>query len=326
MPIAIPRKSQPIEEQIEEEEIDLAISTPLSEFTNTDGNYRINSQMSTWNENETGGAMGIHTYAFSGLKYKLDILGGSNPLTLTAGANVEIKDDGYEKNIEGNSWDSWFSSVESFDPSAQDFAVSWLVESTEGTIREMVGLDGAPSANASYSSIEYAIYQVNGTFYSYVYEKGRSIITGAGSVALNAGDRLGIKCIDGIITYYIQSGQLITDIYTSKTKATSPLYLKAALNRGDGSSGEAVVTNCKYHDSLTSGNVTARIAGLATEMISEMDKDALVDIGIYPADGTSYSDFNFTRPVTQKFPAGLSLNYSHYYSVNEAQDVNTVTM
>ena len=59
-----------------------------------------------------------------------------------------------------------------FDPLTENFAVSWLVESITGTIREMGGLDDIAQQNNFYSSIAYAVYQVNNYFYSYVYEKG----------------------------------------------------------------------------------------------------------------------------------------------------------
>lgn len=310
----------------EEEVIDMAVSIPLSTFTTDGENHTIDSQLSTWNGNETGGAMGIHTYNFSGIRNDLDILANSTPLTLVAGANVEPVGDGFEKSSLANTWDSWFSSQESFDPAVQDFAISWAVESTTGTIREMIGLDSQPSANASYTSIEFAAYQVNGNFYSYVYEKGSSIITGAGDVAVNVGDRIGIKCIDGVVTYFIQSGSLITDIYTSKEKATSPMFLKAALNRGKTSSGAAVVTDCASHTGVVSRSVSTSVSGLATEIISDSDKDNLSELGFIPSLGSTYSMFKFSRPTSQKFPSGLDINYSHFYYVSEAQDVQTITL
>lgn len=307
----------------EVEEMPLAI--PLSTFSTDGTNHRIDAQASTWNDSDSGGSLGRHTYLFSGLKHKLDMNAGSDNLTLIAGANATLNSDGGEKSIVGGSWNSYFYSQESFDPST-DFAITWDVTSTAGTIRQMIGLDDAPTANASYSSIDFAIYQVNATFYYVVYEKGRSQVTGKGSVTVADTDEFGIRCEEGMVTYFIQSGSTITDIYTSLNKATKPLFFKAAMNRGTDLSGHSVVSGCKSYTGTTAETVATRISGLATETINDDDANSLLTLGILPAANTTYSDFNFTRPVSTRFPAGLNLNYNHTYSVNETQDIQSVTL
>lgn len=310
----------------EDEDEFMPLAVPKSVFTTDADKYNINSTTSTWNDNVTGGAIGLHSYIFTGKKEELDITSESLPLTLIAGNNVEVNNDGYQKNVAGGSWNSSFYSQESFNPNDQDFAISWLVESTSGTIREMCGLAANPSINDSYSSIDYAVYQVNATFYYVVYESGRSSVTGSGSVAVAVGDRIGIKVIDNKVTYYIQKGDEITDIYTSLKDAKAPLFFKAALNRGTDLSGHSVVTNCQYHTNTKTVIKTTDISGLANESITSDDADRLAKLGIIPEEGTLYSNINFTKPVSTRFPSNTELTYNHIYSVNDAQDIQTVTI
>lgn len=310
----------------ESEDEFMPLAVPKSVFSETNGNYSLNSTSSTWNDNVTGGAVGRHDYIFTAEKQELDISSESLPLTLIAKDNVQASGDGFAKTSTGAVWNSSFHSEESFDPNEQDFAISWLVEATGGTIREMCGLCSNPDSSNSYSILDYAVYQVNNTFYTVVYQKGKSQSTGKGSVRVNVGDRIGIKVIDNTVTYFIQSGDEFTDIYTSLIKATKPLHFKAALNRGPELSGASVVTGCQYHANTVTALKTVSISGLATESISEDDAYRLSKIGITPAEETLYSNINFTRQASTRFPANSSITYNHTYSVNDAQDIQTITI
>jgi len=91
----------------------------------------------------------------------------------------------------------------------------------------MIGLNSDPTSNASYSSIDYAIYLV-GNKQVYIYENGSSKGYKTGYVS---GDqfKINVDC-DGKVTYY-KNGALI---YTSATTANSTLYLDSSFYNSPG--------------------------------------------------------------------------------------------
>ena len=60
-------------------------------------------------------------------------------------------------------------------------------------------------------------------------------------------ERLGIKVINQIVTYFVLRGSTVYDIYTSNSKATTPLQFKGAFNRGNTSSGASRMGGVAIH-------------------------------------------------------------------------------
>ncbi len=85
----------------------------------------------------------------------------------------------------------------------------------------MIGLDNNPAANASYTTIDYALY-LAGNSWIHIYENGSNK---GSKTTYVSGDRfkIDIDC-DGTVTY-LRNG---TVIYTSATKATNTLYLDSS--------------------------------------------------------------------------------------------------
>lgn len=288
----------------------------------------IDARQSTTNGNVTGAVSGKHGYIFQGQFNKPKLAGATTPITLNAGTNVTITGDEVIKNITGNSWNSSFYSTETFDPLVENFAISWLVESVDGTIREMGGLDDNATANNSYNSIEYAIYQVNNYFYSRVYEKGASIIIpNYTTFYLQIGDRLGIKVIDQIVTYFVLRGSTVYDIYTSNSKATTPLQFKGAFNRGNTSSGASRMGGVAIHTETEIDNFKVNIVGSASDVVSDEDKELLSkEAGIELLTSATYSKLELTRKDTDVFKNGgvpYEIEVTHEYRSLANQTINT---
>lgn len=277
----------------------------------------------------SGAFQGRHRYEIAGQVNTVDLLGETTPIAIIAGANVTVNGVEVEKSNTGNSWNSSFYSTLAFDPNVEDFAVSWLIEETTGTIREMAGLDDSPSQNNSYSSIEYAVYQVNGYFYSRVYEGGTAIlIPGYSTFYFQMGDRVGVKCIDGFVTYFVIRAGVETKIYTSTKRATVPLYFKGAFNRGDGSSGHSNIGSVKWHTAKKTVGKTVHVEGGAADLVSDADTEKLAQIGMDVQSGATYGVLTFARNASSKFDdAGtpFDLAVSHAYLASFAETSLTAT-
>lgn len=297
---------------------------------------RIDSRASKFQGIATGSTGGIHKYNFVTEANTVDLLGATTPATILLGTNVTLlAPDSYEKSITGNTWNSYIYSQESFDPTTTDFAVSWLVENVgldgddgvTGTIREMGGLDNNPTQNGSYSSIEFAIYQVNNYFYSRVYEGGAAIIIpNYTTFYFQIGDRMGVKCIDGVVSYFVIRGTTETVIYTSLKKATEPLFFKAAFNRGDGSSGHSELGGVVFHVAQKKVIHSVEILGESTADITDEDKEKLKTVGIENVNG-KYSDILFDRSNGSRFNNSgtpYNLDYSHSYFGVVPQDLKII--
>lgn len=304
-------------------------SVPMSTVKSQSGVYSFDSRASTFNTLESGGVSGVHHYNISSIKNTVDVLADSTPIQIVAGSNVTVNNDVVVKSLEGNSWNAAFYSTQAFDPVMQDFAISWKIESVDGTIREMGGLDDNPSQNSSYTSIEYAMYQVNGYLYSRVYESGAAIeIPNYSNINLTIGDRLGMRVVSQEVTYFIQKGSEIIDVYTSTKKATAPMYFKAALNRGAGSSGAASVEDVRWHTEQMPSAISTFIKGQSTDIISDTDKDILSEkTGIDIQEGSTYALIYFKRSSSDRFSDGTnpySIDVTHSYYGVDGQDIKTI--
>jgi len=92
----------------------------------------------------------------------------------------------------------------------------------------MIGLSTNPSANASYTNLNYAIYMVSNSRIQ-IRENGASLGYVDGYAA---GDRLGINvdCLGNVT--YLRNGNVI---YSSSTRAVNSLYFDSSLHAVDGS-------------------------------------------------------------------------------------------
>lgn len=285
----------------------------------------ISGQSSTINGNKTGSTTGSHFYNLSGYKRSIKI-DESTPLTINIGNNVQlVNDNDYEKTDDKNTWSGSIYSDEYFDPFVEDFAVSVLVEEISGTVREMIGLDDAPEIKDSYTTMEYAIYQVNSSFYYTVYEDGFGIPTGAGNITLKVGDRIGIKCIDQKIYYFILSGGVETIVYEStKPPKSNKLFFKAALNREPGSSGHSVISEPAFHKTPILKYFNTNLLGASSEIVSSEDiKKVELATGLLIDESSTYSKLILRRIQSEKYNE-LPIQVIHnYYGVTD-QTINTI--
>ena len=300
----------------EEESTETIGSQSVVVSTYHNGLARLDARASSHNGVETGGAQGRHAWLFSTEYDSVDVLGERSAIDIVANANVTVNDVEVEKSNTGNSWNSSFYSAQSFNPIIEDFAVSWLVEDVTGTIREMGGLDDKPDQNNSYTSIDYAVYQVNNYFYSRVYEKGiQAAIPNYSNFYFQVGDRIGIKCVNRIISYFVIRNGAEIIIYTSKEKASVPLFFKAAFNRGAGSSGHSNIGNVEWHTAKVHSSYTVKIEGYANEVVSNEDIERLRNVGIDINIGATYCDLQWSKLSIEKFggPNPFPLDYTHSY-------------
>lgn len=272
--------------------------------------------------NASGATMGIHGYHFSTLISELDPLAGSDPVPLIAAANTSLVGGVGTKTKVGNVWDAGLlSSAAVIDASTTDGMVSWLVESSSGTVREMAGWAVDASANVSYINLKYSIYQVNHNSMR-VYENGSQKFIATFTVT--AGDRLGIMIQSGVVTYVYIKGSVITPFYTSTVPATGPLEFQAAFNRGAGSSGQSILGDVQFHDTMTPRNVAAKVSGAATAVIDDIDKAALETVGLTASAGASYSLLTAEKNVNNKFLSGTDIDIVHWYAVTPNGSMLTV--
>ena len=288
------------------------------------GELVLDSATSEFQGNQVGATMGTHTYTFSGYVNTVDVLAGGIPITPVLGNNVEVSGNHIIKNISGNSWNASFSSLEKFNPEDTDFAFSWEVESVSGAIREMAGLDNNPTQNNRHSSIEHAVYQVNKTFHSRVYEGGSAIkIPNYQTFNLQVGDRVGIRVVDKKAIYFVIRNGEVIDMYTSSTPVTGEMFFKAAFNRGNTSSGASALGNVQFHTTTKVSNNQVTISGQATDEVTEEDRTALMDaLGIIVLEGSTYATLRLQRHSSVKFD-NMPVDYNHSYVVITNQDIKT---
>ena len=281
----------------------------------------------------TGGIDGEHSFSLSTVKQNLDALAGDEVQAIVAGANVtyDANADMFFKNVAGNAWNSWFQSQNAIiDPTIEDCAVSWPIEGdfdndgdtgAEGTVREMGGLDDNPASNASYTSGEFMIYQVNATT-AYIYEKGSN--KGNFPIAMSAGDRFMIRFSSGTVEYLLKKGTELILIYTSLNKPSGPLFFKGALNRGLGSSGDSAMGDVRTHKVMTPEVINTRVSGAATAEVNQHDIDKLKELGLEVSQGALYSNLIAQRNESVNFPAGTTYDYTYGYTVVLSQAIGTI--
>lgn len=308
----------------------IAVSEVNPELTiSKSGNiYRLDARASMGN---LGAVTGLHTYILSGEKQTVD-MSIQTPAVLQAGitaGNVIVTGDDVSKNIAGNSWDSAATSVNGYDTSVQDFACTWLIESTTGTIREMAGITTTPTTNDSYTATAFAFYQVNN--YVQIYENGVRQATSAGGTNfgyLAAGDRIGMRVVDGIVEYIQMVGGNpvnIVVLYTSSNTANGVYYFDCSLNRGNTSSGAAVIEDVAWHVGTKQANFTTQFSGESTTDITDEHKADLKTVaGIIIEPGTKYSDVYYTRSTGPKYAFDIDLTY--YYSPATNAVLDTITI
>lgn len=290
---------------------------------------RLDARESVYNDQAVGAVDGRHYWVLQRKSNTVDLFGTTQPISIVAGAKVDVNGVEVEKNVTGNSWNASFYSGQAFDPTAEDFAISWLVEDVTGTIREMGGLDNNPSQNNSYSSMEFAIYQVNNYFYSRVYESGAAIVMpNYTTFYLQIGDRLGIKCINQVVKYFVIRDGVETVIYTSAKKATEPLYFKGAFNRGNASSGHSNIGAVEWHVGKTTTNNTAVVSGNSTDTLEPRHLIEGDKIGVDFNPTSKYSDLTYTPLSSDKFKDGngtpYPLDYTHGFFAGASQSIGEV--
>lgn len=299
------------------------VSTSILTITDPAPNaVRLDASGSLWNGAAIGGTNGTHRYHISVTKNVLDLLSPGTSVALQAGANAILNAEGrFEKSNAGNAWNSWIESAAAVgDGATEDFAVSWLVEEVTGTIREMGGLDDNPGQNASYTSGEFMLYQVNGnTLYAYENAANR----GPTSLQLVAGDRLGVKVESGVVTYLHLRADVVTEIYKSTAIANYQLFFKGAFNRGDGSSGHSEMGDVQRHDTYKQKAEQYVLTGSATESISDDDIAGLENLGLIVQPGSTYSNILVNKIINGQFPAGTTYSVNHAYSGTYGQSSTT---
>ena len=309
------------------------VMTPLRNITHVGGDtWRIDSRISTHDngsgvEQVTGGAEGIHFLTLTGAVQELDIAGAATPATYLPGSNVTAVGNGYAKSIDGNGWNASVASVESFDPRLQDFAVTWDVEQAQASMNEMAGLTARQMTNQSYNTIDYALYQVNNYLYGYVYESGSRLqMSGYTTHYPAAGDRFGVRCVNGVITYFVMSAAgIVKDVHTSSKKAESPLFWRGAFYRGTNqAAGASMIGGVQFHTATKVNMKTVQIAGNANSTISAEDALRLEALGMFVNPTAKYSDIHFERPVSIRFPANSAIDLSHLYCVNAEVGMETI--
>lgn len=310
------------------------VANSICTYTNpTPGTLQLDARLSEFDGEASGGLIGDHTYLVNTLREFFEFTTPGTVVPLTAGANVtyDASADMFKKNVTGSSWNSWFQSTNVlFDTSTEDACVTWLIEAdfdadgetgAQGTIREMAGLSSNPSANASYSSGEFMLYQVNATTV-YVYEKGSN--KGSFARPMTVGDRLGIMVESGVVTYiHVGITGNVTKIFQSEGKAAGGYYFKAALNRGTDISGTSAVGDVQVHNTTVSQSVSTKILGGAAEAIHDSDVERLATVGLEVNPGSVYGLLTCTMQSSARYSASRSYSITHGYSVSTAQTVLT---
>jgi len=280
---------------------------------------QIDARPSTINGIQKGGQEGYHSHAIQTQKISLDL--DAQPPTepaLVVGINAVATPDGlFEKSIAGNSWNAWIKSDAPLgNPVIEDFAVTWPLENTVGTIREMGGLDENPDENASFSSGEYMAYQVNDDYFLF-YEKGANKYRF--DIPMLDIDEVGVRFESQVATYFHMRSGVITDMYTSEVPAAAPLFFKGALNRGVGSSGHSILGGVKVYKGTSPKPLIERIAGAAQEAVNDADIQKLRNVGLIAASGSVYSHIIADKVEDAYFPAGTVRTNFHGYSAGAAQ-------
>ena len=280
----------------------------------TGGVTELNASQSVLQGTTAGGVNGLHTWRLSRSFETVSPAGTSTPLTLVAvdPATVNVSGDDAEKSVSGNTWNAAAYSQEAFDPSEIDFMLLAQVEATTGTIREMVGGTSDPAANSSFNSQDYALYQINNGAGDQIYENGRFTPSGNPRTPLNIGDLIGIRAKRGVVDYVIVRGGAVVSLFTSQNAAELPLHFRAALNRGDGSSGESRIENAQVFIGGATETETVQFSGRAGALVSDADAASLARIGLTLQAGSTYDHLRYIKQDTGRY-TGQVVDVFHGY-------------
>lgn len=286
----------------------------------------IDATQSTLHWAAAGASQGLHLYSITSMTNDVDLSAPTVDATLIAWDNVTIVGEDVEKSIATNWFNASFYSWESYNPNEQNFAVSYAVESVTGTIREFWGIDDNPSANESYTSMEYAVYQINNYIRIYESNVGQTIPEGNFIVAV--WDRIGFKVQRGIVTVFVLRGWAVVLEHVCAKKATSPMFFKWALNRWDGQSGDSLMGDVNRHTGTQASTLTAQVFWNAAAALSPDDVERLENIGMDVQAWSTYSLINYIRkdtPMYDDWGAPYDLDIIHSYSWNSWQSSDTAT-
>jgi len=299
---------------------------PVSELKVTGNIHQIDSRESSSGGVISGGTSGLHKYKFVTTVNTPDITSSETPLTIEAQANANFSGGEWLKSSSGNSWNSAVRSVEGFNAN-EPFAFSWEIASVSGTVRQMAGLDNSPPDTNSYSSIDHAIYQVNNRFYSYVYENGTSVFIGPTvnpDMYVTAGDRFGVEVTAGKLRYFTLKNGVVYYAYESELSVSGLYYWKGAMNRGNGSSGRSKFNNAWVHQDTKLITRSEEIAGEASSLITDEDKDKLATLGMIIENGSTYSNIYYSRSTNGAFSNNGTthdIDMIHRYQSVDNQDL-----
>ena len=320
----------------EAEESEVMTTSVYSVTYPTPTSIQGDGRLSEYDGSPNGGNFGEHKISIATIEHLLDIYAPTTAASMVAGTNVAADASGvyFTKLTADNSWNAYCYSDQPVILAGEDAAVSWVIEhdfdndgddGDDGTIREMGGLSYSPTSNASYTGIDFAMYQVNATTI-YVYEKGSN--KGAFPVAISVGDRLMVKVQENSETgarevHYLHiSGSVETLIYKStKTAGNTDLFFKGAINRGVGQSGHGTIGDVQIHNTLKPQPVAAHIFGSATEQVREDDAEKLLGVGLEVLTGSTYALMMAERTVSSQFPVGTVHDFTHAYGVMGSQSV-----
>ena len=294
----------------------------------TASSIKVDAGKSLLNDLELGSSDGTHTYMIESTRHYLDVTAGGDVVATQAGANVDYDaaTDMWSKNVAGNSWNSYFYSSDTvIDADTQDAAITAPVEldhdsdgftGAQGTIREMFGISSNPTKNASYNSIDYAIYQVNATTV-YAFQGGSN--KGSFSRPMIVGDRLGIRIDSGVVSFIHIRGTTETVVFVSDVLASGKYYAKGAFNRGVGSSGVSVMGDVQLHTTTVAKPMLTHIQGDAGSLVTTEDRANLLELGLSANSQSVYSNIIADVMVGSAFPSGTKHQFTHSYFKRSTQ-------
>lgn len=278
----------------------------------------------------SGATSGIHKYQIRSAVNRPDVLQNETPLTLEAGNNVALVDGVWLKTLAGNSWNASVRGTERFSVDGT-FAITWEIQNTTGTVRQMAGIGNVDPVRDSYSGLSHGVYQINNYFYEFVYESGtRKSIPDMdyGNRTVTPGHRFGVTVSAGQVEYFIMKGTSIFPITASTNKLSGDIYFQASFNRGDGESGQSSIANAFYHSGVKLGSAMVEITGNAADPISEEDVSLLADVGLIVSDSATYGILTYERSTSNAFTTGgvpYDVDVTHTYTSVQQQDLINIS-
>lgn len=302
--------------------------TPIHTISPLGSAYRVDSRASESNGIVTGAIQGYHRYTFTGLANEINVLGARTADTLTlVNANGTLAGNTFTKTDTSNAWNSGAYGTKMFNADEEDFAVSMSVESTTGTIREMFGIS-RNNTSSSYTSLDFATYQVNTYLNRAVYVLGASINAGGSNIVHEVGGRQGLEVKRGIVKFFTinAAGTVIQYLDTPiPHRAVGSYFMKCSASRGQGESGAAVVSDMSYHSEYTPTTQSVSITGHCQATVTEEHIAQLKSIfGIVVDTNSLYCDLVMGRTLTNRSDDGtgsdvhpVDITHSYFNSGNQ---------